>query len=87
MAAAMKCGENLTYSYDPDDGNVLIISGIGPMYSYLHDVNKDCSPWNDSSIHTVIIEDGVTSIGGDAFYNCSMLVNVVIPETVKDIGS
>lgn len=86
MAAAMKCGENLTYSYDPDDGNVLIISGIGPMWNYCYDVDEDCSPWH-SSIHTVIIEDGVTSIGGDAFYNCSMLVNVVIPKTVKDIGS
>lgn len=75
------CGENLTWVLD--ENGVLTISGTGPMTDYYNS-----SPWsgNRSSITSAIIEDGVTSIGSRAFYECSKLVSVTIPDGVINIG-
>ena len=61
------CGDNLTWSLDTDTG-VLTISGTGEMQNY----SSGTTPWygHRSSIQTVIIGDGVTSIGDTAFYEC-----------------
>ena len=61
-ATSGKCGDNLTWELS-DDG-VLTISGTGDMHNYAW---AD-SPWyNKRNIHTVIINDGVTSIGDYTF--------------------
>ncbi len=39
-----------------------------------------------SSLKNIIISEGVTSIGSDAFYNCTSLTSVTIPSTVTKIG-
>lgn len=60
-----KCGENVTYSFDESTG-VLTISGTGDMNQWLEDV----SPWyGETRIKTLIIDEGVTSVGGGAFQN------------------
>ena len=41
---------------------------------------------NDDIIK-VIVKDGVTSIGADAFADCSSLISIAIPESVKTIGN
>ena len=48
------------------DGGTLTIWGIGAM----DDATDSVSPWKDSadSIHTVIVENGITKIGNFAFY-------------------
>jgi hypothetical protein len=77
------CGENLTWSLV--DG-VLTISGTGEMESY--DLNQNVTaPWYEDRdlVTNVIIEEGVTSIGGGAFYCCSGLTSVTIPEGVTSI--
>jgi len=46
-------------------------------------------PWNaqKSKITSVVIENGVTSIGNNAFEDCSALKNLDIPQSVTEIGS
>jgi hypothetical protein len=80
FAESGPCGENLTWSLS---GGTLTISGIGDMDNHL----ESHFPWysKGSSITTVIIEDGVTSIAYAAFLSCS-LTSVTIPESVTSIG-
>ena len=79
------CGENLTWELD-DDG-VLTISGTGSMTDYNQSYNNR-APWyrHRSLIETVVIQHGVTSIGNNAFYDCSSLTSVTIPSSVTSIG-
>ncbi|MBQ2541095.1 MAG: leucine-rich repeat domain-containing protein, partial [Paludibacteraceae bacterium] len=83
FAESGTCGENLTWDLT---GGVLTISGTGTMTDYTY---SDHAPWYDnrSSITSVTIENGVTSIGKYAFYECSSLTSVSIPNTVTSIGT
>ncbi len=58
-----------------------IIDGI----KYSDDL-KTVKGVEDTSITSVVIKEGVTAIGQDAFYYCSNLENIVIPEGVTSIG-
>ena len=75
------CGENLTWKLD--DEGTLTISGTGAMTNFAF-----CeSPWyGNTAIKNVVIEDGVTSIGDDAFNGCTELTSVAIPASVTAIG-
>ncbi len=64
------------------DGTVLTISGNGKMRDYNW---EEASPWG-TSITKVVIENGVTSIGDYACYNCTSLESVTIPDSVTSIG-
>ncbi|MBR0064693.1 MAG: leucine-rich repeat domain-containing protein, partial [Paludibacteraceae bacterium] len=83
FAESGTCGDNLTWNLT--DG-VLTISGTGKMTDFSY---PDYGPWysSRSSIKTVNIGDGVTSIGDDAFYNCSALTSVTIGNSVTSIGN
>ena len=74
-----KCGDNVTYSLDTSTG-VLTISGTGNMR------NNDSPFYNNSCVKSVIIENGVTSIGDKAFEDCTSLTSVTIPNSVTSIG-
>ena len=62
---------------------VLTISGEGPMNHY----DQQITPWSDLEFTKVVIEDGVTSIGKDAFANSYYLESIHIGKSVSIIYS
>ena len=64
------------------NGTELTISGNGKMKDYRGD---DASPWG-TSITKVVIENGVTNIGYEAFRYCTSLTSITIPDSVTSIG-
>jgi len=83
-------GNNVTATLK--GSRTLVISGIGAMADY-KDFHGDFRlsflprPWSDPCIvTTVVIEEGVTSIGSGTFGNCADLTSVTIPSSVTKIG-
>lgn len=74
-------------SWSLDSEGTLKISGSGDMYDFDHRCYYPI--WHNyvSEIQSVIVEEGVTSIGSDAFIDCRALRSVTIPESVTKIGS
>ena len=74
------CGENVTFTLYSD--MTMVISGTGTM-DYCPSLATDYY----REIKNVIIEDGVTSICGMAFYKYRGMTSVTIPNSVTSIGS
>ena len=79
------CGTNAIWVFDVDS-NQLTIFGTGAMENY--SPNSLC-PWHKyrKIIKTAKISDGITSIGANAFSDCSGLTSIEIPSSVTSIGS
>ncbi len=75
--------DNLTWKLYED--GTLNISGTGAMKNYSYSNNKSpaCS---NLSVTSIVIEEGVTSIGDYAFENCDNLTSITIPGNVESIG-
>ena len=63
----------------------LAISGTGAMADY---ANANSVPWSSvrAKITSATIAEGVTSVGGYAFYSCSSMATVSLPEGLTTIG-
>ena len=71
------------------DNKTITISGKGEMPDFDNTSSGKKCPWEDkkSKIDKVVIEEGVTTIGKNAFSKCIRLSEVQIPKTVTTIGS
>ena len=80
------CGANLTWKYD-EATQALTISGTGPMTNYEYDATNRNHPWYriHSYVSSIIIEEGVTTIGDNAFSRF-WVRSVSIPSTITSIG-
>ena len=64
--------DNLTWTLDAD--GTLTISGAGAMKNYNSiDIDNLSPVYQNSDVKKIVVEKGVTSIGGAAFYDCSSL--------------
>ncbi|MDR0798223.1 MAG: leucine-rich repeat protein [Dysgonamonadaceae bacterium] len=81
------CGDNLTWTITGSGRyQTLTISGTGEMDNYFS--GGPISPWYyNTSLETIVIEDGVTSIGSWAFLNCQHITSISIPNSVASIGA
>ena len=71
------------WAYDSDT-KTLTFSGTEPIPSY----SEENRPWKDyvAEVENIIINEGVRSIGDNAFTSCSALTSVTIPASVTSIG-
>lgn len=80
--SAGTCGANLSWKLDAS--GTLTISGSGVM----DDCKYGSAPWKDQSskIKSVVIDDGVTTIGDSAFSWCRELTSVTLPDSLTIIS-
>jgi hypothetical protein len=66
------------------DGSQLIISGVGPMEDF---ESADEQPWREGmgSVTSIVIREGVTSVGLRAFQDFASVTSVTIPNSVTII--
>ena len=82
-ATSGSCGDNATWALN---GTTLTISGTGAMTNFNY---SSAVPWRSSasSIKSVSISSGITTIGNYSFDSCTYLTQVSIPNTVTSIGN
>lgn len=72
---------SVKWSYNKSK-KTLTISGKGAM----GDFNWDKSPFYQANIKKLVIGEGVTSVGANAFSDCDKLTSVTLPKSIKTIG-
>ena len=79
--------DNCTYIYD-EVNKTLTISGEGKMadFGYLNDVPRGDTPWRYLDYETLTIDEGITSIGNNAFID-SKVKTAHLPDSLVSIGS
>ncbi len=84
-ANAADIGEEGYWSFNQETG-VLTIYGTGEMEDYSGIVGY-YPPWEDwdQQITEVVISEGITVIGSEAFCGCENLTRVTLPSTLKTI--
>ena len=87
VVAGGSCGANLIWVYY--ESGLLYISGSGAMQDWdWNSYAPSYAPWYDyrETIAEIVLPEGLTSIGGYAFYGCKYVAGVTIPERVTGIG-
>lgn len=78
-----KCGDNLYWAYS-DEEPTLRFYGYGKMEDY----TGQTQPWNEfaENIKSAVFSDMMTSVGRNAFNNCTSLSFVKISDPIESIG-
>ncbi|MBO6062242.1 MAG: InlB B-repeat-containing protein, partial [Clostridia bacterium] len=73
------CGDSLMWSLS---GGVLTINGTGEMYSFTAPTGGYPAPWADqmASITSIVIGEGVETVGTYAFYGCTGITELYLPD-------
>ncbi len=82
------------------NGGTLVISGEGEIPDYTFDMSDGSvaggstptggtAPWSQfyQRINSIVIEEGITSVGDFAFADCKYVYNITIPDSVTLIGN
>lgn len=77
LAESGTCGTDASYTFDAETG-LLTISGTGKI--------SDKMFLGNESIKSVIIEEGITSVGNSVFEGCTNLTSAIVPNSVSEIG-
>ena len=80
LTTAGQCGKNLYWVYDTNK-STLTLTGSGDMYNE--------RPWGlfVDDLTEVVLPEGLTHIGDDAFVDCINLKAITIPASVTSIGA
>ena len=87
--------ESNGFTYTEDDGKAIITGYQGNKTNLVIPATlnglkveeiEDNAFYQNQSLTSVIIENGIEEIGNKAFYNCTGLTKVTIPDSVTDIG-
>lgn len=84
IVATGSCGESVAYTIYSDMS--MVISGTGEMMDYMGDIPHIDATYYQK-IESVVIEEGVTSIGEFAFYDFIHLTSMSIANSVTKIGN
>lgn len=78
-------GEAESYFFWDFSDGVLTVSGRGDMPDY--SASADI-PWygNHLQVKKIVVEEGITSIGKNAFANFTLLTEVVLPSSLRRLG-
>lgn len=77
------CGDGVNWELTYN--GILTISGTGPMQDYATEADR---PWNayKYTVKTIIVKEGVTTIGANAFKHCDNAQTATLPNSVTSIG-
>ena len=74
-----RLSDTVSWTYEKRSGT-LTVSGSGPM-------NAERFQWRDYAVKSLIIEEGITSVSGSAFYSHSeMQGTLTLPSTLTELG-
>ena len=83
-------GHNAFYeNYNIKEVNLLLGTGVSANLNYgdsPSDNNYRNTPWYGKTINTIVVPEGVTSLGNYFFYY-AQATNFVLPNTLKSIGT
>ncbi|MBR4500646.1 MAG: leucine-rich repeat domain-containing protein [Clostridia bacterium] len=74
------CGASLSWTCD--ENQAVTIAGSGDM----SDFDENAAPWG-TWVRQAVFGDGITSVGSNAFRNCTLLTEITVPDEVVSIGS